>query len=204
MPIRTALPPSTAVRDTEAGPPRTDDESSHRRPIRVLVGIVLGVAVVMAARPAPPAGVGLPLDIVLADSDLAIADLVRVVEEAAEAAGVDRPLDELTVILTKELPASHERPSWGGLQSGTTVWVRTDGIAMPSRTLLHEVAHAFTPGDGHGELFREVYLAAVTEVYGAATATREGRRLAWVYDKCYLDGTCPSVRAPTVRGPDST
>jgi hypothetical protein len=199
MRTQTAPPPST-VRTTDAASPMTDAGSPRRRRlVRTLVGIALGVAVVVAARPAPPGGASLPLDVVLADSDLAIAELVEIVEVAAEAAGVDRPIDELTVILTKELPGSHERPSWGGLQSGATVWVRTDGIAMPSRTLLHEVTHAFTPGDGHGELFREVYLAAVAEVYGAATATREGRRLAWVYDKCYLDGTCPSRTSP-VRG----
>jgi hypothetical protein len=95
------------------------------------------------------------------------------------------------VTLTRELPGSEERPLWGGLQSGATVWVRIDGIAMPSRTLLHEVAYALTPGDGHGERFREVYLAAMAEVYGPPTAEREARRLAWVYDRCYLDGTCP-------------
>jgi hypothetical protein len=201
MRTQTAPSPLAAVRTTDAGYPRMEAEASRRRGqlVRAFAVIVVGVAVVVAAWPAPPGVTDRALDVVLADSDIAIAELVRIVEVAAESAGVERPIDELTVILTEELPGSEERPLWGGLQSGATVWVRIDGIAMPSRTLLHEVAHAFTPGDGHGELFRKVYLAAMAEVYGAATATREGRRLAWVYDKCYLDETCPS-RTSSVRG----
>ena len=31
------------------------------------------------------------------------------------------------------------------------------------------------------------------EVYDEATAAREERRLAWVYDKCYLEDACPEV-----------
>jgi hypothetical protein len=199
--MRTSTDPSPLTDgSTTAGvrAPRTDAEAARPRRWRAwaLVGIV-AAAVVGGARPEPPRRVDLAVDVVLADSDLAIADLVRVVEVAAEAAGVERPIDELTVILTEELPGADQRPLWGGLQSGATVWVRIDGLAMPSRTLLHEVAHALTPGDGHGERFREVYLAAMTEVYGAATASREARRLAWVYDRCYLDATCPiASRAP--------
>jgi hypothetical protein len=197
MKSTTAPFPDTAVPATNDGAPRTTKRAARRRRPRLtpaLVGIVTATVVVMTARPSPPA---LSVDVVLADSQMAVTELVRVVEGAANTAGVGRPIYELTVILTEELPGSDQRPFWGGLQTGATVWVRIDGLAMPSRTLLHEVAHAFTPGDGHGERFREVYLAAMTEVYGAATASREARRLAWVYDRCYLDATCPiASRAP--------
>jgi hypothetical protein len=67
------------------------------------------------------------------------------------------------VILTDEVPSTDEADFLGGRQVGTTVWVRIDGLAMPSRTLLHEAAHAFTPGDGHGERLREVDLTAMTD-----------------------------------------
>jgi hypothetical protein len=198
MRTSTAPSPVTAGPATDDDAPRTTERAARRRRRRLapaLVGIV--VATVAVVRPAPPA---LSVDVVLADSEMAIAELVRVVEGAANAAGVGRPIDELTVILTEELPGSDQRPFWGGLQAGATVWVRIDGLAMPSRTLLHEVAHAFTPGDGHGERFREVYLAAMAEVYGPATAARESRRLAWVYDKCYLEGTCPTRSDRTTGG----
>jgi hypothetical protein len=194
MRTSTAPAPLAAGRTTDGvGTPPTDAGTSRRRRrwAWALVGIIAAV-VVAGARPEPPRDVDLSVEVMLADSDLAIADLVRVVEVAAKSAGIERPIDELTVILTEELPGSDQRPLWGGLQSGATVWVRVDGLAMPSRTLLHEVAHALTPGDGHGERFRAVYLGAMSEVYGAATAAREARRLAWVYDKCYLDDTCPS------------
>jgi hypothetical protein len=160
--------------------------------LATLATLVTGISVLVAARTTSPDDVALAIDVVLADSGMTIAELVRIVGDAAEATGADRPLDELTVILTDEVPSEDGR-FLGGLQVGTTVWVRIDGLALPSRTLLHEAAHAFTPGDGHGERFREVYLTAMTEVYGRASATREARRLAWVYDRCYRDDTCPAL-----------
>jgi hypothetical protein len=161
--------------------------------LAALAALIAGISGSVAARSASPDDAALAIDVVLADSGRTIAELVRIVGDAAEATGTDRPLDELTVILTDEVPSTDEPDFLGGLQVGTTVWVRIDGLAMPSRTLLHEAAHAFTPGDGHGERFREVYLAAMTEVYGATSATREARRLAWVYDRCYRDDTCPGL-----------
>jgi hypothetical protein len=106
---------------------------------------------------------------------------------------LDRPASGLTVVLTDEVPNSDGHAFVGGRHAGTTVWVRIGGLAMPSRTVLHELSHAFTPGDGRGGRFREIYLGAVTEVYGAGLATREARRLAWVYDRCHLDDACPPL-----------
>jgi hypothetical protein len=161
--------------------------------LAALAALIAAISVLVAARAAAPDDVALAIDVVLTDSGMTIAELVRIVGDAAEATGTARPIGELTVILTDEVPSTDEADFLGGLQVGTTVWVRIDGVAMPSRTLLHEAAHAFTPGDGHGEHFREVYLTAMTEVYGAAGATREARRLAWVYDRCYRDDTCPAL-----------
>lgn len=193
----TAPPALTAVRHVSTRPPsrRVARVRASRRglsdPVGLLSGSLALLVIVVSFGSARADAGGLALEVRLADSGRTIAELVAVVEAAAAAADVVRPYDELTVVLTDRIPGVDVDPLVGGLSVGDTVWVRTEGVAMPSRTLLHEVAHAFTPGAGHGEPFRRIYLAAVHEVYGSEVASRELRRLAWVYDRCYLDRSCP-------------
>ena len=108
---------------------------------------------------------------------------------------------EVTVVFTGDLnrELGEDRPLLGGLQRGGTAFVRVD-LAWPERTVIHEVAHVMTDGDGHGEIWRAVYLGAMTELYGSDAAHREARRTAWVNDRCYLTDSCPE--RPD-RGPSS-
>ncbi len=108
---------------------------------------------------------------------------------------------ELTVVLTGDLAKElgDDRPLLAGQQRGGTAFVRID-LAWPERTVIHEVAHVMTNGDGHGETWRAVYLGAMTELYGPDAAHREARRTAWVHDRCYLTDSCPE--RPD-RGPSS-
>ena len=134
--------------------------------------------------------------VVMPDTDRSVDELVHLVRQAAREVPDTRPDRDLQVVLTDALPAGYDQPLSGGYHVGSTVWVRT-GVARPTRTLLHEVAHVVTPGSGHGEPFRTVYLAATTAAYDEETAAREARRVAWVHDRCYLDGSCPEL----ARGP---
>lgn len=99
---------------------------------------------------------------------------------------------EVTVVLTGDLgkELGDERPLLAGQQRGGTAFVRTD-LAWPERTVIHEVAHVMTDGDEHGEIWRAVYLGAMTELYGSDAADHEARRTAWVQDRCYLTDSCP-------------
>lgn len=108
---------------------------------------------------------------------------------------------ELTIVLTADLEKElgEERPLLAGQQRGGTAFVRVD-LAWPERTVIHEVAHVMTDGHGHGEIWRAVYLGAMTELYGSDAAHREARRTAWVNDRCYLTDSCPE---PPDRGPSS-
>jgi hypothetical protein len=131
-------------------------------------------------------------EVILPDTEAPVSRLVEVVRGAARRVPATVPDAELRIVFVGDVPDADATPFVAGLQRDTTVWVRVDG-AMPTRTLLHELAHAVTPGTGHGDGFRAVYLAAIEEVYGRDTAAREARRLAWVYDRCYRDGSCPEV-----------
>ncbi len=116
-------------------------------------------------------------------------DTVR--RHAHRTPGADGDVD-MTVVLSGNLARelSDERPLLAGLQRGSTAFVRVD-LAWPERTVLHEVAHVATEGDGHGHIWRAVYLGAMAELYGPDAAHREARRIAWVYDRCYLTDSCP-------------
>jgi hypothetical protein len=152
--------------------------------------VALGPAVGGAA--AEAAEVGGSVQVVLPDSGRTVDEVVAAVRAAArdvEAADPDRDLE---VILTDEIPDPHGRAMLAGMQDGDTLWVRI-GVADPTRTLAHEVAHALTPGAGHDGAFLDVYLVAIDDLFGGMLASREARRIAWVYHRCYEDGSCPEL-----------
>jgi hypothetical protein len=75
----------------------------------------------------------------------------------------------------------------GGWADGRLILVGRN-MALPERTLLHEIAHAAVGVDvGHGEPWRSVYITAFRNEFGERKAERELRRLCWVNDKSYLD-----------------
>jgi hypothetical protein len=83
------------------------------------------------------------------------------------------------------------------VRPGTLLGGQTDGrlilvgrnVALPDRTLVHELAHAVVGlgHDHHGQRWRRVYLSAMADAFDERMAARERRRLAWVYDRSYLD-----------------
>jgi hypothetical protein len=154
--------------------------------------IVLPAILAMSSPRVTGSSAAASVQIVMPDTDLTVDGLVQSVRDAARGLPGTRPDRDLRVIFTDELPAEHDRPFLGGLQVGSTVWVRV-GVASPTRTLMHEVTHVLTPGAGHDEPFRSVYLASLAAVYDEETVSREARRLAWVYDGCYLDDSCPEL-----------
>lgn len=158
-----------------------------------MLAVMAGLgAVLTAARPQAPQPQP-SIEVVLPDTERTVVELVRRVRDAARDVRDTEPDRELRVGFADELPDADDRRFLAGLQHGTTAWVRIDGVAMPTRTLIHEVAHALAPGAGHGDAFRATYLTAIAEVYDETTAAQEARRLAWVYDKCYEDDSCPEV-----------
>ena len=159
----------------------------------VTLAIVAGFAVVLTAARPQAVHSDPSVEVVLPDTELAVTELVGTVRDAARGVPGTEPDRALRIAFTDAVPDADDRPFVAGQQHGGTVWVRIEGLAMPTRTLLHEVAHALAPGAGHGDTFRATYLAAIAEVYDEATAAREARRLAWVYDKCYTDDSCPEV-----------
>jgi hypothetical protein len=122
-----------------------------------------------------------------------VAELVAVVREHARRTPGADPTADVTVILTGGLAeeTGDDRALLAGLQRGRYAWVRTD-LAWPERTLVHEVAHVLADGDGHGPIWRAVYLGAIEQLFGEHRAERERRRIAWVHDRCYRTDTCPS------------
>jgi hypothetical protein len=122
-----------------------------------------------------------------------VAELVAVVREHARRTPGADPTAPVTVILTSDLAdaTGDDRALLGGLQRGRYAWVRTD-LAWPERTLVHEVAHVLTDGDGHGPIWRAVYLGATEQLFGEHRAERERQRIAWVHDRCYRTDTCAS------------
>jgi hypothetical protein len=165
-----------------------------------LFGVVLGVALGLGGYATASSASPGTVEVVLPDTEARLSDLVRAVRSAAVGVHGTLPERDLEVVLTTRLPEDADEPGLTGWQRGSTVWVRLEGNATPTTTLLHELAHAVTPGGGHGETFREVYLTAVTEVLDLQTAEKEARRLAWVYDRCYQDDACPVV-TPRARPP---
>jgi hypothetical protein len=80
--------------------------------------------------------------------------------------------------------------------SDTPLDGRTDGrlivvgrnVALPERTLVHEFAHVVVGlQDAHGDLWRRVYLTAIEDAFGQRMLDSERRRIAWVYDRSYLE-----------------
>jgi hypothetical protein len=169
---------------------RREDRGLARGVLSVAaVGMLVVLGVWPSVSEAEPA-----VEVALPDSGLTVTEVVRVVRAAAEAEPAATPGRDVTVVFTDVVPGAEEAGLVAGRQRGSTVWVRVQGLAAPTRTLVHELAHVLVPGDGHGEGFRAVYLAAFEEIFGVERTSREARRLAWVYDRCYRDGSCPAIR----------
>jgi hypothetical protein len=156
------------------------------------VTLLTSLVAVLVAASGPAAAPTPSVDVVMPDTGMSVFELVGIVRDAAQDVPGGVPDAYLDITFVNRLPGADGQPYVGGLQQGSSVWVRV-GVAMPTRTLVHEVAHAVTPGAGHGDRFRDVYLAAFAEVYDEAMALREARRLAWVYDRCYRNDSCPVV-----------
>ena len=134
-----------------------------------------------------------PLQLHLTTDGPSVKQIIGVVRSQARQVPGAQPDAPVTVVLTTDVAGEtgDERALLAGMQRGETAWVRTDG-GWPERTLIHEVAHVVTDGDGHGEIWRAVYLGAIEELFGEAASAREQRRIARIYDRCYLDDTCPA------------
>ena len=111
-------------------------------------------------------------------SDQTVDTLVGTVREAARLVDGADPDVDLHVVLADDLgPLLDDgRALLAGQQRGDTIFVRTS-VAWPERTLLHEAAHAMTPGDGHGPRWQAVYLEAFRQTFGPEDAEHEARRI---------------------------
>jgi hypothetical protein len=117
--------------------------------------------------------------------------LLAVVVRAAQDQGVEIAADELEIRFVDRV---EPEGFLGGRTDGRLILVGRN-VALPERTILHELAHAVVGLEfGHGEPWRSVYITAFRDEFGARKAERELRRLRWVYDKSYLD-TGPRTRA---------
>jgi len=138
----------------------------------VLVLLTIVPPVGSAGSPSTPPAFGTPVvRVVMPDSNLSVDELVDLVRQAAREVPDTRPDRDVQVVLTDALPTEYDQPLLGGYHAGSTVWVRT-GVARPTRTLLHEVAHVVTPGSGHEEPFRTVFLTAITAASRSPTLGR--------------------------------
>jgi hypothetical protein len=183
------------ARDDEVLSAGDAPDATTRRQTRVLAALALlaGLAAVLPAASAPAARPQPSVQISMPDTGLAVSSLVAVVRDAARGVPGSLPDRDIEIVFVGEIPGQEDQPLLAGLQRGATVWVRVDGTAMPTRSLVHELTHLVVPDDSHGAHFREIYLAAIAEVYDEATARREARRFAWVYDACYRDSSCPAA-----------
>jgi hypothetical protein len=110
--------------------------------------------------------------------------LTTVVVRAAHEHGVQIAPTELEIRFVDRVEADG---FLGGWTDGQVILVGRN-VALPQRTLLHEIAHAVVGLDiGHGEPWRSVYITAFRNEFGERKAERELRRLCWVIDKSYLD-----------------
>lgn len=162
------------------------------RLVAVCMAVLLGGLVVATATRSDANSVT-ALSVRLSEDGPTVADMVNTV--ARHARGSSPHPTTLEVVVVDELPPhlARGRPMLGGLQLGTTAWVRTSG-GWPERTLLHEVAHAFAPASQHDDPWRRIYLDSLDEVFGPHAAAREAHRIAWVHDRCYRDRSCPGHR----------
>ena len=112
--------------------------------------------------------------------------LVSVVVRAADEHDVEIAPSELEFRFVDRVEA---QGLVGGRTDGRHILVGRN-VALPERTLLHEIAHAVVGVEfGHGEPWRSVYITAFRDEFGDRRAERELRRIRWVYDKSYLDTT---------------
>ncbi len=135
------------------------------------------------------------LEVRLSTEGPTVADMVDTVRRhARRTPGADADA-AVTLVLTCDLAAELDdtRPYLAGQQRGRFAYARVD-LTWPEAVLIHEVAHVVTAGDGHGPIWRAVYLGAIAELYGDDRATREHRRIAWVHDRCYTTDSCPRIR----------
>jgi hypothetical protein len=115
--------------------------------------------------------------------------LLAIVVRAAQEHGVETATAELEIRFVDRVEAEG---FLGGRTDGRLILVGRN-VALPQRTLLHEIAHALVGVEfGHGEPWRSVYITAFQDVFGERKAEHELRRLRWVYDKSYLD-TVPEL-----------
>jgi hypothetical protein len=87
------------------------------------------------------------------------------------------------------------------VEPGTLLGGQTDGrlilvgrnVALPDRTLVHELAHVVVGlgHDHHGQQWRRVYLSAIADAFDERMVASEERRLRWVYDRSYLSDADP-------------
>jgi hypothetical protein len=167
--------------------------------VPLLVAIAVLVVMSTSERTARAARVGAggasaaEVEVRLSTDGPTVAELVAAVREHARPTPGADPTAPVTVVLTGDLAeqTGGDHALLGGLQRGRYAWVRSD-VASPERTLVHEVAHVLTDGDGHGLAWRAVYLGAVEQLFGERRAERERRRIAWVHDRCYRTDTCAS------------
>lgn len=115
--------------------------------------------------------------------------LATVVLHAANEHGVDTRPTELEFRFVDRV---EDERLVGGRTDGRLILVGRN-VALPERTLLHEITHAVAGVElGHGEPWRSVYITAFRDEFGDRKAERELRRIRWVYDKSYLDTTPPT------------
>lgn len=164
-----------------------------------LIVVLTWAATRVAAEADPQTTLPPSFEILMPDTSLPVSGIVDVVRRAASAVPDSSAERELQIVFTDVIDDGDHARFVAGRQRGSVVQVRVVDTAMPTRTLIHELAHAVTPGDGHGERFTEVYLRSIAEIFDDDLAAREARRLAWVYDRCYLDDSCPQLDRAAAR-----
>jgi hypothetical protein len=120
------------------------------------------------------------------DADARAHQLAAMVVDAARRHGL--PVRRLELEIRSVDRVEHDT-LLGGRTDGRLIHVGRN-VALPDRTLLHEMAHAVVGlEDGHGQLWRRVYLTAIEDAFDLRMVASERRRIEWVYDRSYLDGS---------------
>jgi hypothetical protein len=155
--------------------------------VAVVLTTLLTVAAFGASSAPRAAAVG-PIELTGADGP-EVRQLTATVVDAARAQGVPIAANELEVVFVDRVAADGYL---GGWTDGRLVLVGRN-VALPERTLLHEVAHAVVGVEvGHDEPWRSVYISAFRDVFGGRAAERELRRIRWVYDGEHGDSESPT------------